>query len=70
METTLAIIKPDAYKKGYTHCITLDADSQHDPEYIKSFLQINKDISIVIGKREFNNEHKEINADVLSLSLK
>jgi len=43
-----------AYKKGYTHSITLDADSQHDPRYLCNFLEINEEIPIVIGKRNFN----------------
>jgi hypothetical protein len=43
-----------AYKLGYTHAITLDADFQHDPRYLEQFLEINEDITIVIGKRHFN----------------
>ena len=42
-----------AYEQGYTHCITLDADSQHDPSLISNFLLIDENVSIVCGKRAF-----------------
>ena len=42
-----------ALENGYTHGITLDADSQHDPAYIPVFLSIDENISIVSGKRNF-----------------
>ena len=41
-----------ALENGYTHGITLDADSQHDPAYIPEFLSIDENISIVCGKRD------------------
>ncbi len=41
-----------ALKNGYTHGITLDADSQHDPAFIPEFLSIDEKISIVCGKRD------------------
>ena len=44
-----------ALENGYTHGITLDADSQHDPAYIPKFLSIDANISIVCGKRDFNS---------------
>ena len=40
-----------ALDHGFTHGITLDADSQHDPASIIEFLSINEKISIVCGKR-------------------
>ena len=43
-----------ALENGYTHCITLDADSQHDPAYIPEFLSIDENISIVCCKRDLN----------------
>jgi len=44
-----------AYKMGYTHGITLDADSQHDPSLIPEFLSMDQNFSIICGKRDFNN---------------
>ena len=43
-----------AFNHGYTHGITLDADSQHDPIFIPQFLAVDTKISIVYGKRNFN----------------
>ena len=44
-----------AQKSGFTHAITLDADNQHDPEYLPLFLECDEDISIVLGVRNFNS---------------
>ena len=44
-----------AIDNGYTHAITLDADLQHDPDYIDKFLAIDVRINIVIGARDFNH---------------
>ena len=41
-----------AYEQGFSHSITLDADSQHDPTLITDFLSMDNNISIVCGKRE------------------
>jgi glycosyltransferase involved in cell wall biosynthesis len=60
-----------AYEQGYTHSITLDADSQHDPRLLCDFLEINEDISVVIGMREFNNRmpiHRKI-SNVISSKI-
>ena len=43
-----------AQKSGFTHAITLDADNQHDPEYLPLFLECDENISIVLGVRNFN----------------
>ena len=43
-----------AKQKNFTHAITLDADSQHDPRLIKMFVEVNEDISIVLGTRNFD----------------
>ena len=43
-----------AYDHSYSHAITLDADLQHDPEYIKNFMLIDENVDIVIGMRDFN----------------
>ena len=40
-----------AFSQNYTHCITLDSDSQHDPDLIPKFLSVDSNISIVCGKR-------------------
>ena len=42
-----------AYDQGYTHCITLDADSQHDPSLIPNFLLIDESVSVACGRRAF-----------------
>ncbi len=42
-----------AYEQGFTHSITLDADSQHDPVFINEFISVDENISIVCGKRHF-----------------
>ena len=44
-----------AYENNYTHVITLDADLQHDPVYIKSFLNVEESVDIVIGARDFDS---------------
>ena len=51
----IALMKGMSYalKHGYTHSVTLDADSQHDPSYIPQFLDMDEGICIVLGKREF-----------------
>ena len=43
-----------AQKSAFTHAITLDADNQHDPEYLPLFLECDESISIVLGVRNFN----------------
>jgi len=42
------------FERNYTHAITMDADLQHDPIYIKDFINIDKNIDIVIGRRDFS----------------
>ena len=44
----------EALNRGYSHAITMDADSQHDPNILKSFIEVNENISIVLGNRYFN----------------
>jgi glycosyltransferase involved in cell wall biosynthesis len=46
-----------AIEEGYQAVLTLDADGQHDPEEISSFLkayQLNK-ADLIIGERDFNH---------------
>ena len=45
-----------AIDKNYTHAVTLDADLQHDPKYIQEFIDIDDNVDIVIGRRDFNSE--------------
>ncbi len=45
-----------ALNNGYTHAITLDADLQHDPEYIKKFINIDSKVDVVIGSRTFGGD--------------
>ena len=42
-----------AKKCGYTHAITMDADSQHDPLCISQFASFDENVSILCGKRDF-----------------
>ncbi|MBC8257182.1 MAG: glycosyltransferase family 2 protein [Candidatus Marinimicrobia bacterium] len=58
-----------AEKEGYTHAITIDADSQHDPESIISFLEFDKNISLVLGTRNFTTDmpiHRRISNTLTS----
>jgi len=58
-----------AKRGGYTHAVTLDADYQHDPQMLDIFLSVNKNISIVIGKRDFNIKmpmHRRISNNLTS----
>jgi glycosyltransferase involved in cell wall biosynthesis len=58
-----------ANDQGYTHAITLDADSQHDPAYIPEFLSIDENISIVCGKRDLKGSmpfHRRISNIITS----
>ena len=41
---------------NYKYCITIDADSQHDPFYINKFANIDKNFSLVLGKRKFTKD--------------
>ena len=43
-----------ALNAGYTHAVTLDADSQHNPQFIKLLLMQNPEISLVYGFRNFS----------------
>jgi len=57
---------------GYTHAVTLDADSQHDPRLIAMFLEINEDISLVLGTRRFEKDmpcHRRISNKLTSLII-
>ena len=42
-----------AFSQNYTHCITMDADSQHDPLFISQFASFDENVSILCGKRDF-----------------
>ena len=58
-----------AYNRGYPHAITLDADSQHDPSILQSFIEINENIIIVLGNRQFNSKmpvHRRISNKITS----
>ena len=58
-----------ALENGYTHGITLDADSQHDPAFIPEFLSIDENISIVCGKRDLKGSmpfHRRISNIITS----
>ena len=61
-----------AFIQGYTHAITLDADSQHDPSIIPDFLDMDENISIVCGRRSFNGSmplHRRFSNIITSLIL-
>ena len=49
------IIKASKYaiENNFTHLLVIDSDLQHDPSKIHSFINKNKNIDIVYGKRNF-----------------
>ena len=58
-----------AQTSGFTHAVTLDADNQHDPEILPSFLECDENISIVLGAREFDHTmpvHRKISNKLTS----
>ena len=61
-----------AHENGFTHAVTLDSDSQHDPKLIKMFLEVNEDISLVLGARKFEKDmpyHRRISNKLTSLII-
>ena len=61
-----------AQENNFTHVVTLDADSQHDPRLIKMFLEVNEDISLVLGARKFEKDmpyHRRISNKLTSLII-
>ena len=58
-----------AQENGFTHAVTLDADSQHDPKLIEMFLEVNENISLVLGTRKFEKDmpyHRRISNKLTS----
>jgi len=58
-----------AVNEGFTHAITIDADSQHDPELINSFLEYDENIHLVLGTRNFTENmpiHRKISNKLTS----
>ena len=56
-------------ENDFTHCVTIDADSQHDPIFVKNFFKIDANISLVIGNREFDNSmpfHRKVSNQLTS----
>jgi glycosyltransferase involved in cell wall biosynthesis len=61
-----------AQENDFTHAVTLDADSQHDPRLITMFLEVNEDISLVLGTRRFDKDmpyHRRISNKLTSLII-
>ncbi len=61
-----------ALESGYTHVITLDADSQHDPQFIPEFLKIDFEVPLVYGKRTFHKDmpyHRRVSNKLTSSIL-
>ena len=61
-----------AQENGFTHAVTLDADSQHDPKLIEMFLEVNENISLVLGTRNFGKDmpcHRRISNKLTSLII-
>ena len=61
-----------AQENGFTHAVTLDADSQHDPKLIEMFLEVNENISLVLGTRKFGKDmpcHRRISNKLTSLII-
>jgi len=58
-----------AENEGFTHAITIDADYQHDPELINSFLEYDENINLVLGTRNFTEDmpiHRRISNKLTS----
>ena len=58
-----------AVNEGFTHAITIDADNQHDPELINSFLEYDENINLVLGTRNFTEDmpiHRRISNKLTS----
>ena len=61
-----------AQENDFTHAVTLDADSQHDPKLIEIFLEVNENISLVLGTRKFEKDmpcHRRISNKLTSLII-
>ena len=61
-----------AQENDFTHAVTLDADSQHDPKLIEMFLEVNENISLVLGTRKFEKDmpyHRRISNKLTSLII-
>ena len=61
-----------AQENNFTHAVTLDADSQHDPKFIEMFLEVSEDISLVLGTRKFEKDmpyHRRISNKLTSLII-
>tara|TARA_B100001250_G_scaffold77925_1_gene63952 strand:+ start:185 stop:841 length:657 start_codon:yes stop_codon:yes gene_type:complete len=43
-------------ENNHNYCITIDADSQHDPFFINKFINTDKNFSLVLGKRKFTKD--------------
>ncbi len=43
-----------ALKNNFTHIITIDSDLQHNPDSINLFLDTDKEVDLVVGKRDFS----------------
>ena len=55
--------------EGFEHAITIDADHQHDPELINSFLEFDENINLVLGTRNFTEDmpiHRRISNKLTS----
>lgn len=58
-----------AEKEEFSHAITIDADSQHDPKLITSFLKFDENINLVLGTRNFTTDmpfHRRISNKLTS----
>ncbi len=50
----------ESIKRNFSYTITLDADFQHKPEYIPSFLSAARNFDIVIGNRMFDKKNMPV----------
>ena len=64
----------EALDRGFSHAITMDADSQHDPNILQSFIEINDNIINTVWKWLHTSEHElqgivgEINNKVIAFA--
>ncbi|MCF7808531.1 MAG: glycosyltransferase family 2 protein [Candidatus Marinimicrobia bacterium] len=60
---------------GYTHCITLDADGQHDPQFLPKFINLQKSYPdrLVVGARDLSDPsmpfHRKLSNNITSLMV-
>ena len=61
-----------AINNGYTHAVTMDADLQHNPDFIPDFLKVPPNIPLVLGVRNFDESmpaHRKLSNRITSFII-